>query len=235
MLLDVQDICAHYGQLEAVKGVSMQIPQGSIVSMLGANGSGKSTIMKSISGLKRITTGEIWFDGRRMDGMPTEERVKLGLAQVLEGKGLFPDMTVLENLKMGAYTRKDKQEIKEDMEELLERFPILAEKAKKDAKTLSGGQQETLAIARSLMTKPKLLMLDEPLQGLSPIVVGEVEQIIYDLNERGMTILMVEHNVHMALGMADKVHILEFGKIIMEGSPKELSEAEYVQKVYLAG
>ncbi len=235
MLLDVQDIRAHYGQLEAVKGVSMQIPQGSIVSMLGANGSGKSTIMKSISGLKRITSGEIWFDGQRLDGIPTEQRVKLGLAQVLEGKGLFPEMTVLENLKMGAYTRKDKQEIKEDMEELLERFPILAEKAKKDAKTLSGGQQETLAIARSLMTKPKLLMLDEPLQGLSPIVVGEVEQIIYDLNEKGMTILMVEHNVHMALGMADRVNILEFGKIIMEGSPKELSEAEYVQKVYLAG
>ena len=235
MLLELQDIHAHYGQLEAVKGVSMQIPQGSIVSLLGANGSGKSTIMKSISGLKRITTGEVWFDGQRLDGMPTEERVKLGLAQVLEGKGLFPDMTVLENLKMGAYTRNDKQEIKQDMEEMLERFPILAEKAKKEAKTLSGGQQETLAIARSLMTKPKLLMLDEPLQGLSPIVIGEVEKLIHELNEKGMTILMVEHNVHMALGMADKVHILEFGKIIMEGSPEELSEAEYVQKVYLAG
>jgi branched-chain amino acid transport system ATP-binding protein len=235
MLLELRDIHAHYGQLEAVKGVSMQIPQGSIVSLLGANGSGKSTIMKSISGLKRITTGEIWFDGQRMDGMPTEERVKLGLAQVLEGKGLFPDMTVLENLKMGAYTRNDKKEVKQDMEAMLERFPILAEKAKKDAKTLSGGQQETLAIARSLMTQPKLLMLDEPLQGLSPLVIGEIESIINDLNEAGMTVLMVEHNVHMALGMADKVHILEFGKIILEGSPKELSEAEYVQKVYLAG
>jgi len=235
VLLELQEIHVHYGVLEAVRGVSTEILEGSIVGLLGANGSGKSTILKTISGLMRPTRGEIWFDGRRIDGMPSHKVIKIGITHVAEGRELFPFMSVGENLEMGAYLRKDKKEIRRDMDEMIEHFPILKARWKQRAGNLSGGEQEILAIARALMTKPKLLLMDEPLQGLAPSVQEEIESIVRDLNEKGLSILMVEHNVHMTLGMSHKVIILEIGQVTMEGSPKELSESEYVQKVYLAG
>ena len=233
MLLELRDIHVSYGQIEAVKGVSIQIPEKSIVSSLGANGSGKSTVLKAISGIKRLTRGEICFKGQRIDHFEPKDILKLGIAHVPEGRKLFPYMTVVENLNMGAYTRKDRKKVKRDIGEIFDRFKVLKEKKNDLAGTLSGGQQEILAIARALMAKPRLLLLDEPLQGMSPVAAMETEKIVNDLNQSGVTILMVEHNVHMALGMADRIYILENGMISFEGDPNELSENEYTQEVYL--
>jgi len=234
MFLELSKIHVHYGVLEAVKGVSMQIPQGCIVGLLGANGSGKSTILNTISGLKRPTRGQIWFDGSRIDGMPTHKIIELGIAHVPEGRKLFPLMSVRENLELGAYLRNGKKEVSRDIEEMAERFPILKKRWNMRAGNLSGGEQEMLAIARALMARPKLLLMDEPLQGLAPLVQEEIKSIIHALNKNGLSILMVEHNVHMTLDMSDWIFILETGQIISEGSPRELTENEYVQKVYLA-
>lgn len=234
MLLDIKKIHCHYGALEVVKSVSIGIAENSIVGLLGANGSGKSTILKTISGLMKPTQGEIWFDGRRIDGMPAHKVVKTGIAHVPEGRRLFPYMTVFDNLLTGAHCRKDKEGIAEDLEKLCERYPILAKRKNQKALSLSGGEQAQLAIARGLMSRPKMLLLDEPLQGLAPLVIGDIEEMILELNREGMAVLMVEHNVHMALGMSHKIYILGIGEVIMEGHPKELSESEYVQKVYLA-
>lgn len=233
MLLDIKEIHCHYGALEAVKGVSMGIAEGSIVGLLGANGSGKSTIMRTVSGLMKPTQGEIWFNGRRIDGMPAHKVVSAGITHVPEGRQLFPFMTVFNNLRLGAYSRKDKEGIREDQERLCERYPILGKKKNRQASTLSGGEQAQLAIARALMARPKMLLLDEPLQGLSPMIIGDVEEMVLELNRNGMTVMMVEHNVHMTLSMSHKVYILGNGQIMMEGQPEALSQTEYVQKVYL--
>jgi branched-chain amino acid transport system ATP-binding protein len=233
MLLDIKKIHCCYGALEAVRGVSMEIAEGSIVGLLGANGSGKSTIMRAVSGLMKPTQGEIWFNGLRIDGMPAHKVVNAGINHVPEGRQLFPFMTVFDNLRLGAYSRTDKDGITEDQEKLCEHYPILGKKKNRQACTLSGGEQAQLAIARALMAKPKMLLLDEPLQGLSPIIIGEVEEMVLELNRNGMTIMMVEHNVHMALSMSHKIYILDSGQIMMEGDPEELSQTEYVQKVYL--
>jgi len=235
VFLELSGIHVHYGVFEAVRGVSMQIPEGSIIGLLGANGSGKSTILKTISGLKRPTRGEIRFNGKRIDGKPTHKVIESGIAHVPEGRRLFPLMTVGENLELGAYLRKDKKEIRRDMEEMAEHFPILKKRWNQRAGNLSGGEQEMLAIARALMVRPKLLLMDEPLQGLAPAVQEDIKSIIHDLNIRGLGILMVEHNVHMTLGMSHSIFILEVGQVILNGSPTELSESEYVQKVYLGG
>jgi len=234
MLLEIKELHCHYGVFEAVKGVSIGIEEGSIVGLLGANGSGKSTIMRTISGLKEPSQGEIRFNGQRIDRMPACEVVKTGIAHVPEERKLFPFMSVFENLQMGAYCRKDKEGIAEDLEKLYDRYPILAKKKNQQASTLSGGQQAQLAIARGLMSKPKILLLDEPLQGLDPITIGNIEEMILELNQGGLTVLMIEHNVHMALGMSHRIFILGMGKITMEGYPKELTESEYVQKIYLS-
>ena len=233
MLLDIKNIRCHYDAVEAVKGVSIGIEQGSIVALLGANGSGKSTIMKTVSGLMEPTHGEVWFDGQRIDGMPAHKVVSIGMAHVPEGRRLFPRLTVFENLQMGAHLRKDKEGIAEDIEKLCERYPILANRRNQKTVTLSGGEQSQLAIARGLMSRPKMLLLDEPLQGLAPLFIESIEEMILGLNKEGMTVLLVEHNIHMALGMSHKVFILGMGELIMEGHPEELSETEYVQKVYL--
>jgi branched-chain amino acid transport system ATP-binding protein len=233
MLLDIKDIHCHYGALEAVKGVTMGIAEGTIVGLLGANGSGKSTIMKTVSGLKKPTQGEIYFNGRRIDGMPTHEVVRVGVSHVPEGRQLFPYMTVWENLQLGASSRKDKAGIAQDLEKLYKRYPALGARKNNRALNLSGGEQAQLAIARALMARPKMLLLDEPLQGLSPKVIGDVEQLVLELNKEGMTVMMVEHNVHMTLNMSHKIYILNIGQILMEGKPDELSQTEYVQKVYL--
>jgi branched-chain amino acid transport system ATP-binding protein len=222
--------------LQAVSGVSMDIAQGSITSLLGANGSGKSTILKGISGLKKLSSGEIWFNGQKINDLPPHRLVKLGIAHVPEGKGLFPYMSVADNLGLGAYVRNDKAEIKQDTKEMLEHFPILKIRSNKQARFLSGGEQETLVIARALMTKPKLLLLDEPLQGIAPIVQEEIANIVLNLNkETGLSIFVVEHNVNMALKISHDVYILETGKVILHGTPQELTKTEYVQKIYLAG
>lgn len=233
MLLDIKDIHCRYGSLEAVRGVSLEVTENTIVALLGANGSGKSTIMKTVAGLKKPTQGEIWFGGQRIDGMPPYKVVRTGITLVPEGRQLFPYMTVFDNLRLGASSRRDKEGIEEDLEKLCGHYPILAKKKNERALTLSGGQQAQLAIARGLMARPKMLLLDEPLQGLSPIVIGEVEEMILELNKGGLTVMMVEHNIHMALNMSHKVYVLSNGQISMEGDPEELSQTEYVQRVYL--
>ena len=212
----------------------MEISEGTIVALLGANGSGKSTTMKTVSGLMKPTQGEIWFDGQKVDGMPAHEVAGTGMVHVPEGRGLFPEMTVSENLRLGAYLRKDKDGIAEDIAKFCDRYPILGKRKNKRVMDLSGGEQSQLAIVRGLMAKPKMLLLDEPLQGLAPLIIGDIEEMILELNENGMTVWLVEHNVHMALGMSHKIYILENGEIIAAGDPKRVSETEYVQEVYLA-
>jgi len=233
--LSLRNLTVRYGALEAVKSVSLEVPAGKIVSLLGANGSGKSTILKAISGLKKPAGGEILFQGLRIDGEPPYAILRMGIVHVPEGRGLFPYMTVFENLQMGAFsrTKAKKQEIERDLEEIYEFFPILKERRNSRAKTLSGGEAEMLALARGLMAKPKLLLLDEPLQGISPVVIKEIANIITMLNQRGITILMVEHNISMSFELSQWVYILETGELILQGKPQELSETDYVQKFYL--
>ena len=233
--LSLRNLTVRYGALEAIKDVSFEVPAGKIVSLLGANGSGKSTILKAISGLKKPAGGEIWFQGSRIDGEPTHAIMRKGIVHVPEGRGLFPYMTVFENLQMGAFSRKSakKQEIERDLEEIYEHFPILKERRNSQAKTLSGGEAEMLALARGLMAKPKLLLLDEPLQGLSPVLIEEVANIITMLNQRGITILMVEHNISMSFELSQWVYILETGELALQGKPQELSQTDYVQQYYL--
>ena len=221
--------------LEAVKNVSMEVPEGKVVSLLGANGSGKSTILKTVSGLKAPRQGEILFEDRKVDGMEAEAIVELGISQVPEGRRLFPYMTVLENLNLGAYVRSSKAEVDKVREEVFERFPALKRRSRVRAHSMSGGEQELLSVARALMSRPKLLLMDEPCQGLSPIMVKEVGKTIRSLNESGITLLLVEHNVSIALGVADHVYILRNGGIVFEGSPDAFSADEFTKRIYLAG
>ena len=195
MFLSIRDLLVNYGMVEVLKGVSLEINEGEISVLLGANGSGKSTLLKTISGLIRPVSGSIWFQGKRIDGLSTERRVSAGVGQVSEGKRLFKDMTVMENLEVGGYLRRNKREIASDIETLFERFPVLERKQKEKSEKLSGGEQQIVAIARALMTKPKLLLMDEPSQGLSPLVVNEVANVITAINQSGITVLLVEHNL----------------------------------------
>ena len=234
-MLSIKGLSVHYGIFQAIHELDMEVPEGKTVTLLGANGSGKSTILKTVSGIKKPTSGEIRFQEARIDGEKPENIVRWGIGSIMEGRRLFPYMTVIENLKMGAFARSDKIGIRDDLDGMLERFPILKEKANDRAGHLSGGQQEIVAVARGLMARPKLLVMDEPCQGLSPIMVKEIASIIRDIKSEGMTILLVEHNVSIALGVADKVYILQNGRMRFEGSPDDFSESEFVQKVYLAG
>jgi len=236
VLLRIEGLVVHYGKLEAVSGASLEVADGQVVTLLGANGSGKSTILKTISGLLKPTRGEIWYQDKRIDGMPCTQIVGIGIGQVPEGRRLFPRMTVRENLELGAYTRGGhKKSIQESLQEIYEHFPILEEKSRCRAGQLSGGQQEMVAIGRALMLKPKLLLMDEPAQGLAPLMIEEMENIIRKLNQSGISVVLVEHNVHMALGLAHHVYILDSGKIALSGSPEDMSQTDYVKKVYLAG
>lgn len=234
-MLSIKDLSVHYGIFQAIHELDLEVLEGQTVSLLGANGSGKSTILKTVSGIKKPTRGEISFLGNRIDTEKPENIVRLGIGSIMEGRRLFPYMTVLENLKMGAFARSDRAAIRDDLDKMFQRFPILKEKANERAGLLSGGQQEMVAVARGLMANPKFLVMDEPCQGLSPIMVKEIASIIRDIKSEGMTILLVEHNVSIALGVADKVYILQNGRIRFEGNPDEFSENEFVQKVYLAG
>ncbi|MBI4285672.1 MAG: ABC transporter ATP-binding protein [Chloroflexi bacterium] len=233
MSICLKNVSIHYGVVEAVADVCLEEEHRQIISLLGGNGCGKTSVMKAISGLIRPSSGEIWFDGKRIDRLSTGEIIRLGIVQVPQGRQLFPDMTVHENLIMGAYTRKSKKEIQADMEMVIAHFPVLMKKRKQKAGTLSGGQQEALAFGRALMAKPRLLLMDEPSQGLAPAVVQEVNQIIKEVNQKGIGVILVEHNLRLALDLADKVYVLEAGRKIFQGTPKDLSQDDYVRKIYL--
>ena len=235
MLLEIRDLRVHYGRAEALKGISINVDEGVIVSIIGANGAGKTTILRTISGLERPTSGEIWFQGKRIDGMPASEIVKMGITHVPEGRMLFTTMTVLDNLKMGAYLRKDRLQIAGDIDTIYQQFPVLEEKYKQHAGSLSGGQQQMLAIARALMSRSKLILLDEPSTGLSPLLVKEFSNILKKINQEGKSIILVEQNARMALKLAKKAYLLEVGYIVVEGDAPELAKDERVKKAYLGG
>jgi branched-chain amino acid transport system ATP-binding protein len=235
MLLEVKDLWVHYDRIEAVKGVSLQVNEGSTVAFVGANGAGKTTILRTISGLKSPTSGEIRFNGQRIEREDAADIVKLGIAHCPEGRRVFPFMTVLENLQMGAFKRTDEAGIRNDLDNIYVTFPILKERSKQKAGTLSGGEQQMLAIARALLSKPKLLLLDEPSLGLSPIMVRQVAHIIAGIRQMGIGILLVEQNSAMALRLADYAYVLETGKIFIEGIAGELLRNPKVKEAYLGG
>ena len=235
MFLEVRELRVHYGRAEALKGISIHVDEGMIVSIIGANGAGKTTILRTISGLERPTSGEIWFQGKRIDGVPASEIVKMGITHVPEGRMLFTTMTVLDNLKMGAYLRHDRSQIIGDIDSVYQQFPALEEKHRKPAGSLSGGQQQMLAIARALMSRSKLILLDEPSTGLSPLLVKEFSNTLRKINREGKSIILVEQNARMALKLAKKAYLLEVGYIVVEGEASELAKDDRVKKAYLGG
>ncbi|MEA5027197.1 MAG: ABC transporter ATP-binding protein [Erysipelotrichaceae bacterium] len=234
-MLKVCDLDVHYGVIQALKHVSIEVQDGSIVSLIGANGAGKSTLLKAISGLISKSHGEVSFKETDITKTSAQHIVKLGITHVPEGRHIFTGLTVYENLLMGAYLVNDKQRIKDDLEAVYQHFPILKERGSQDASTLSGGEQQMLAIGRALMARPQILLLDEPSMGLAPILVKEIFSIIKEINAGGTTILLVEQNARMALSVADYAYVMETGKIVLEGSGAELAASEEVQKVYLGG
>ncbi|QJW47495.1 ABC transporter ATP-binding protein [bacterium BFN5] len=234
-MLKIDNINVYYGAIHAIKGISLEVNEGEIVTLIGANGAGKSTILRTVSGLLKPKTGEIKFEGKNIAGMPAQNIVKLGISQVPEGRRVFANMTVLENLELGAYIRSDKQGIKDDMNVVFERFPRLSERLTQLAGTLSGGEQQMLAMGRALMSRPRLLLLDEPSMGLAPLLVKEIFSIIKDINATGTTILLVEQNANMALSIANTAYVLETGRITLSGSAKELAASEEIRKAYLGG
>lgn len=233
MLLEVKDINVHYQKVQAVTDISIQIDEGQIVTLIGANGAGKSTTLRTISGLKRATSGAIWFDGERIDQLAPEKIVRMGIAHVPEGRQVFPDLSVNENLLSGAYLRKDREGIARDLDEVHEHFPILKERRNQKAKTLSGGEQQMVAIGRALMSNPRLILMDEPSLGLSPVLVQEVAKIIRDINKKGVPVILVEQNAELALNLAGYAYVLETGRITLEGKAKDLHENEHVRHAYL--
>ena len=235
MLLDVKDLKVNYKKVEAVKGVSFSVEEGTLVSIIGANGAGKTTIMKTLSGLLRGVSGEIWFGGQRIDKTAVDQIVKLGIAQVPAGRKLFPQFSVLENLQAGAYTIGSRNELNSLLEEVYLHFPRMKERLKQRAGSLSGGEQQMLAIGRALMSKPKLLVMDEPSLGLAPLVVEEIFKILRELNSLGITLLLIEQNARAALKIATRGYVMETGKIIMEGKAQDLLENEHVVTAYLGG
>ena len=235
MLLEVKNITVHYGKSIALDDVSLEVAEGSVVSIIGANGAGKSTILRAISGLTPLTSGEIWFLNQRIDGMETTKIVKLGIAHIPEGRQLFPYLSVLSNLKLGASLRKDTEGINKALEEVYKLFPILQDRHNQNAGTLSGGEQQMLAIGRGLMAKPKLLLMDEPSLGLAPIVVDRLGEVIKDINSRGVSILLVEQNVHLALGVASTGYALQVGKVVLEGGIDKIRSSDIVSRAYLGG
>jgi branched-chain amino acid transport system ATP-binding protein len=234
-LLGIDNLHVHYGAIHALQGVSLSVPAGRIVTLIGSNGAGKTTTLRTISGLLRPSEGSIVFDGDRVDRQAPHALVRRGIAHAPEGRGIFANMTVAENLSLGAYTRRDAPAIKADREAALARFPRLRERLTQNAGTLSGGEQQMLAIARALLARPRLLLLDEPSLGLAPQIVQLIFQIIREINAGGTTILLVEQNAHMALGVADYGYVLQTGRVIKEGVARELLADADVQKAYLGG
>jgi len=234
-VLEVKGIDVYYGAIHALKKMSLEVEQGTIVTLIGANGAGKTTTLKTISGILRPKSGTVFYKGKEISKVAPEKIVSLGISQVPEGRRVFQTMSVMENLEMGAYLRKDKKEILNDMENVFGRFPRLKERRKQMAGTLSGGEQQMLAIGRALMARPELMLMDEPSMGLAPLLVKEIFEIIKDINSRGTTILLVEQNANMALSIADKAYVIETGEIVLQGSAEQLMKSEEVKKAYLGG
>ena len=234
-MLKVDNMSVHYGMIQAVKEISFEVNEGEIVSLIGANGAGKTTILRTISGLVRPSQGTITFENKPIEKETSPKIVSSGLVQVPEGRHVFTGMTVMENLELGAFLYKDKKESQQILDTVFERFPILKERKNQDAATLSGGEQQMLAMGRALMSRPKLLLLDEPSMGLAPIFIKEIFSIIQEINRQGTTVLLIEQNAKMALGIADRGYVLETGKIVLEGSGQELLNSPDIQKAYLGG
>ncbi|WP_062532715.1 ABC transporter ATP-binding protein [Jeotgalibaca dankookensis] len=234
-MLKVTNLSVNYDMIQAVKNISFEVNEGEIVTLIGANGAGKSTILRTISGLVRSGSGDMTYRGKDITKAAPQKIVEQGLIQVPEGRHVFKGLTVQENLNLGSFTRKDKENVNADLDHVFERFPILAERKKQDAATLSGGEQQMLAMGRALMSKPKLLLLDEPSMGLAPIFIKEIFRIIEDINKQGTTILLIEQNANVALQVADRGYVLETGKIVLTDTGKNLLKSDAVQKAYLGG
>lgn len=234
-MLKVDNIDVYYGAIHAIKGISIEVPKGEIVTLVGSNGAGKSTTLRTISGLMKPKNGTILFGDKNIVGVPAHKIVGMGLCQVPEGRHVFANMSVMENLELGAYLRNDKDGIARDLEDVFKKFPRLLERKDQISGTLSGGEQQMLAMGRALMSRPRLLLLDEPSMGLAPLLVKEIFNIIKEINESGTTVLLVEQNANMALSIADKAYVLETGRIALAGTAQELASSEAVRKAYLGG
>ncbi|MCK6255633.1 ABC transporter ATP-binding protein [Fictibacillus sp. KIGAM418] len=234
-MLKVEDINVYYGNIQALEGISLEINQGEIVTLIGANGAGKSTLLKTVSGLLKPKQGKILYEGKSINGKAAQMIVKQGISHVPEGRRVFANMTVEENLQLGAFLRKDKDGIKQDLEKVYELFPRLLERLKQQAGTLSGGEQQMLAMGRALMARPRLLLLDEPSMGLAPLLVKTIFRIIEEINKAGTTILLVEQNANLALSIANRAYVVETGRIVLSGNAAELTSSEQVKMAYLGG
>ena len=233
MLLEISDLTVRYGGAEVLKGISLEVSEGEIVTLIGSNGAGKTTTLRAISGLKNPVSGEIWFEGKRIVRMQPQEIVKKGIGHTPQGRALFPYMSVLENLRLGSFLRRDKDMVDRDLEAIFENFPRLKERRRQQARTLSGGEQQMLTIARALMGKPKLLLLDEPSLGLSPLLVREIGRVIVNINRNGTSVLLVEQNAQLALKLAHRGYVLETGTIVLQGNTEDLLQGEIVKRAYL--
>ena len=234
-MLKVENLSVHYGMIQAVRDVSFEVNEGEVVSLIGANGAGKTTILRTLSGLVRPSAGKIQFLGKEIQKMPAQKIVAGGLSQVPEGRHVFPGLTVMENLEMGAFLKKNREENQANLKKVFSRFPRLEERKNQDAATLSGGEQQMLAMGRALMSTPKLLLLDEPSMGLAPIFIQEIFDIIQDIQKQGTTVLLIEQNANKALAISDRGYVLETGKIVLSGTGRELASSEEVRKAYLGG
>lgn len=233
MLLEMKGISVNYGKINAIREISIQVPEGKIVTIIGGNGAGKTTTLRAMSGMVPITKGEITFEGKRIDGLPASKVVAHGIAHVPEGRRIFPQMTVEENLRTGAFLRRDNDAVEEDLEGVFKRFERLRERRTQRAQTMSGGEQQMLAIGRALMSKPRLLLMDEPSMGLAPVIVEEIAVIIEEINAQGLSVVLVEQNAELALELADYAYVLETGNCAMEGPAHELHDNETVRAAYL--
>ena len=232
-MLEVKDLEVYYGMIQAIKGISFEVNEGEVIALIGANGAGKTTTLHTITGLLSRKSGHVMFEGKDITKVPAHKIVSMGMAHVPEGRRVFAELSVYENLRMGAYTRKDKNEIEESLKNVYKRFPRLEERKNQMAGTLSGGEQQMLAMGRALMSKPRIILMDEPSMGLSPILVNEIFDIIRAVSESGTTVLLVEQNAKKALSIADRAYVLETGKIVLEGNAKDLLEDDSIKKAYL--
>lgn len=234
-MLEIKNLNVHYGVIHALKNISLLVNEGEIVTLIGANGAGKTTTLRTISGLIKATSGQILLNGNDLANVNAQRRVELGISHVPEGRRIFPPMSVLENLELGAFLRNDKAQIKKDMDNVFDRFPILGQRKKQLAGTLSGGEQQMLAMGRALMSKPKILLMDEPSMGLAPLLVREIFEIVKDINKSGTTVLLVEQNANMALSIADRAYVIETGTIVISGTGEELAKSDQIKNAYLGG
>ncbi len=234
-MFEIRDLHVHFGGIHAIKGISLSVTDGEIVTLIGANGAGKTTTLRTASGLKAPTTGSVWVDGADVTKASPQDRVKKGLSHVPEGRRVFPRLTVLENLELGAYLRRDRAGIAADLAGVYDRFPVLADRTKQSAGTLSGGEQQMLAMGRALMARPRILLLDEPSMGLAPLLVQMIFDIVKGINETGTTILLVEQNANMALQIAHRAYVMETGSIVAQGAAAELAQTDDIKKAYLGG